>query len=56
MSTTAPTATKPQATLPEPDINEVSKPYWDALNGGKANARSAWKPIGPGMTRQAKPS
>lgn len=28
-------ATKPVATLPEPDINEVSKPYWDALQNGK---------------------
>ena len=27
--------TKPKATLPDPDINEVSKPYWDALKKGK---------------------
>jgi uncharacterized OB-fold protein len=29
------TAAKPNTTLPDPDINEVSKPYWDALQAGK---------------------
>jgi uncharacterized OB-fold protein len=35
MNTTVQTASKPKATLPDPDINEVSKPYWDALKKGK---------------------
>ena len=36
MNTTTQTAiAKPKATLPDPDINEISKPYWDALNKGK---------------------
>jgi len=26
---------KPNTTLPDPDINEASKPYWDALQAGK---------------------
>lgn len=28
-------AATPKAALPDPDINEVSKPYWDALKQGK---------------------
>ena len=28
-------ATKPNTALPDPDINEVSKPYWDALQAGR---------------------
>jgi uncharacterized OB-fold protein len=28
-------AAKPNTTLPAPDINEASKPYWDALQAGK---------------------
>ncbi len=28
-------AAKPNTTLPDPDINDASKPYWDALQTGK---------------------
>ena len=35
MTTDTQTAAKSKAALPDPDINEVSKPYWDALRQGR---------------------